>query len=890
MEQDPRAIPWHGLPVTAVTARLAVDAGLGLTGVETIRRLERYGPNSVDTRRGPGPLARLFFQLRQPLVAILLGSGIMAALIGQPVDAGVITGVVVVNVLMGFFQEAKAVSALAALKRTLAPSATVLRDGVWSRIEARELVPGDVVALEAGDKVPADVRLIAASALRLDESALTGESVPVDKTVSPVPAATVLAERACLAFATTVVVHGRGRGIVIGTGQAAEIGHIASLTATAQPLATPLTRTIEHFSRTLLFGILLLAGLALAIGTWRGQAPADVFMTAVALAVGAIPEGLPAAVTVILAMGVTRMARRRAIIRHLPAVETLGAATVICTDKTGTLTENRMTVVEVFTAGRLWQRGPQGFVPADSLAPSPPDQDALRACLRAGLLCNDAVETQPPAATEQTAGTPLWAGDPTETALLQAAREIGLVRADEENRLPRLDEAPFASEHRFMATLHDAGPSAPRRLLFKGSVEAALTRCPGGCRETFQTAAEAMGRRGLRVLTLAERELPAGTMRLAPEALTDGLTLLGLVGLLDPPRPEAAAAVTACRRAGILVKMITGDQPSTAAAIGRQVGLGDGDPAGVVTGLALEATTDAELPQIAVATAIFARVSPEQKLRLVRALTSLGLVTAMTGDGINDAPALRQADIGVAMGARGSEAAREAADMVLADDNFATLAAAVEEGRAVRDNLTKYIVWTLPANLGEGLVILAALLANVPLPISPVQILWINMTTAGSLGLMLAFEPREPGLMDRPPLNAHQPILNGALIRRVILVGLILLASSFGLFFRELAMGSSLEVARTVAVNVFVATLALYLLNCRALTRPALRLPLWGNPAILAGMAGALGLQALFTYAPFMQELFGAAAIPATSWLWIAGTAIAGFCLVELEKRLFVHP
>ncbi|MHC1712180.1 MAG: HAD-IC family P-type ATPase [Solidesulfovibrio sp.] len=892
--------PWHGISAEEALARLGGDDRRGLSTAEADRRRREFGENRLTTRRGPGPLRRFLLQFHQPLLYILLAAGAGAAMLGETVDASVIFGVVLVNAVAGYIQEAKALSALSALARSMVAEAKVLRDGAWRAVPAEELVPGDVVRLRSGDKVPADLRLSFTQSLRLDESMLTGESAPVDKSPAPVAEDAPLAEQTCLVFAATVVTSGQGHGVVAATGDTAAIGRIATLTAEADDLETPLTQNIAKFSRVVLYGILALAGLTVAVGLGRGQTLASMFMAAVALAVGAIPEGLPAAVTVILAIGVSRMAARRAVIRRLPAVETLGSTTVICTDKTGTLTQNRMTVTEIYAGGVSWSVAETDFTPTASSiphipnipdAPNDPDgpgdertvREALFETLRAGVLCNDAT----PAGSETE-----FAGDPTETALLTAARKAGLRQEEEGKRLPRLADVPFESERMYMATLHENGPSGPRLLYFKGSTETVLARCRDALgfpldADRIGRTVEAMGRRGLRVLALARKTLPKTAQTIAPGDLEGGLTFLGLVGMIDPPRPEAVAAVAVCRRAGIMVKMITGDHAATATAVGAALDLAGGGEIATLNGREIETLPDAALPRLAENTQVFARVSPEQKLRLVKALQSLGHVTAMTGDGVNDAPALRQADIGVAMGQGGAEAAKEAADMVLTDDNFATIEAAVEEGRGVFDNLTKCIVWTLPTNVGEGLIVLAAVLSGTELPISPVQILWINMTTAGSLGLLLAFEPKEPGVMARAPRDPRRPILGAALARRVLLVGAALLAAAFGIFEWELAADASREAARTAAVNVFVAAEAFYLLNCRSLTRPALSMRLGDNPFVLWGMAGAIGLQLLFTYAPFMHSLFGSAAIGPMVWLRVVGAAAAVFLLVEAEKRFF---
>ncbi|MEA5088520.1 HAD-IC family P-type ATPase [Solidesulfovibrio sp.] len=874
----------HALPADAVLAALDVDPGAGLDRDAVAARRRRFGENALRAPGGPGPLRRLAGQFLQPLVLLLLAAAAASFFLGHLLDGGVICAVVAVNAALGYAQEAKAVTALAALSRTMVATAETLREGAFTVIPAAELVPGDIVRLRAGDRVPADMRLLAAKSLRIDESALTGESVPADKVAAPVAADAPLAERACLAFAATAVAHGAGSGVVVATGHDAEIGRIADLTAGADALATPLTRAIARFSTVLLAAILALAGVCFAVGVWRGEPAQAMFMAAVALAVGAIPEGLPAAVTVILAIGVSRMAARKAVIRHLPAVETLGSTTVVCSDKTGTLTVNRMTATEALAGGALWRLTDGAFAPDAPASGDGPAREALEALLAGATLCNAAVLTD-------TADG--FAGDPTEAALLAAARAAGLDPERVRAAHPRLAEEPFDAARMCMSTLH-ARPDGPGRVLcVKGATEAVLALCGENGREPafaadVRRAAEAMAGRGLRVLAVARRELPPEVAAIEDALRRGGLAFLGLAALLDPPRPEAVPAVAACRRAGVMVKMITGDHKATAAAIAAQLGLGEaGAPIAAATGADIDAAPEADLPGLAARTQVFARVAPEQKLRLVRALQSLGHVVAMTGDGVNDAPALRQADIGVAMGRGGTEAAKEAADMVLTDDNFATIAAAVEEGRGVFDNLVKFLVWTLPTNLGEGLVVLCAVLFGLPLPMSPGQILWINMTTAGSLGLMLAFEPREPGIMERPPRDPRRPILGWALARRVTLMGLLLLAASFGLYEWELAAGGSEAQARTVAVNVFVAMGAAYLLSCRSLSRPALSLPLSGNPYVLWGMAGAMLLQLAFTYAPPLRDVFGAAAIGAASWLRVGGAAVAGFCVMEAEKALY---
>jgi Ca2+-transporting ATPase len=886
--------PWHHLPGEEAAARLEVHPATGLDPAAVERRRARFGPNQVTMRRGRGPLMRFLLQFNQALIYILLAAGAITAALGEWVDAGVIFGVVLVNAIVGFLQESRAVRAIEALARTMITEATVLRGGHKARVSSVALVPGDIVLLQSGDKVPADLRLLQARDLQVDESALTGESLPVHKAPDVLPPETSLADRRSLAYSATLVTYGAATGVVVATGDATEIGRISRLVSTAEELATPLTRKIAAFSRVLLYVILGLAAFTFLVGLLRGQGAVQMLMASVALAVGAIPEGLPAAMTIVLAIGVARMARRRAIIRRLPAVETLGGVTVICSDKTGTLTENQMTVTEIVAGDAHYDVSGAGYAPhgritrsGEPVAAAP--GTALAECLAAGLLCNDSMLV---------ADGERWAvqGDPTEGALLAAARKGGFSPSGA--WLPRIDAIPFESAHQYMATLHDAGPGQPRVIYMKGSAESVLMRCSAALdaagrpcpldRERQQAEVAALAERGLRVLAFARGERPPSSDRLSHEDVAAGMTFLGLQGMLDPPRTEAVLAVRRCQEAGIAVKMITGDHALTAATIARQMGLGPAHgPSLAVTGQAMAGASDEELREIAARASVFARVTPEQKLRLVKALQARGHVVAMTGDGVNDAPALKQADVGVAMGRGGTDVAKEAADMVLTDDSFASIEAAVEEGRAVFDNLTKFIVWTLPTNIGEGLVILAAILAGAVLPILPVQILWINMTTAVLLGLMLVFEPREPGIMARPPRDPRAPILTRTLIGRIGLVGLMMLLGAFGLFeWAEEVAGASHAEAHTVAVNVFVLIEIAYLFNCRTLSGSMLKVGLFSNPWAWLGAGAMLALQLLFTYLPAMNRLFHSAPVRAEAWIGIAAMALCSYGLVGLEKWL----
>ncbi|MGY1712422.1 HAD-IC family P-type ATPase [Geodermatophilus sp. SYSU D00758] len=886
----------HELPAHEVLLLLETSPERGLSGAEAARRRAAVGPNTLPRVDQRGPVLRFLLQFHHPLVYVLLAAAAATLALGDVVDAGVILAVVLLNAGIGFVQESRAERALDALMAMVRAEATVVRDGRWSRVPSDELVPGDVVVVEAGDKVPADLRLVTVRELQVDESALTGESLAVAKSPVELPAATTLGDRANMAWSGSLVTRGRGRGVVVATGGDTEMGRIHRLVGEARALETPLTSKIGRFSRVLTVVVLGLAGLTFALGTVRGEPPADMLTAAVALAVGAIPEGLPAVVTITLAIGVARMARRRAIIRRLPAVETLGSTTVVCTDKTGTLTANAMTVTAVVAGGRAYAVTGSGYAAEGRVLlggePADPATDAaLRECLVAGALCNDSRLTD-------RAGTRQVVGDPTEAALLVSAEKAGLDPAAQRAVLPRVDAIPFDSDRRWMATLHADGDGRVVAYV-KGAVERLLDMAVDELRADGSTApvdADAVHRvtgelsgQALRVLATGRVELPAGTTGLPEELLAGRVTLLGVQGMLDPPRPAALTAVAACREAGIQVKMITGDHAGTARAIAGQFGLGDGGAGGevpVVTGAELAGLPADELPEVARRTAVFARVDPEQKLRLVETLQAQGHVVAMTGDGVNDAPALRRADIGVAMGRGGTEVAKEAADMVLTDDDFATVEAAVEEGRGVFDNLRKFIAFILPTSFGQGLVILVAVALAATLPVLPVQVLWVNMTTAVALGIVLAFEPLEEGIMRRPPVPPSRPLLTRELAGRIVLVSALMVVGAFGLFEWALARGEPLPVARTVAVNVFVVVQVAYLLTCRSLERSVLAVGLLTNRWLLAGVTAMLALQLLFTYAPWMNTLFDSAPVDPVWWLWVTGVGVVVYAVVEAEKAL----
>jgi cation-transporting ATPase F len=890
---------WHHCPAEEVTTLLNTNADKGLSAFEARHRFERLGPNMVSAKKQKGPWQRFLLQFHQPLVYILLAAGFTTLLLGEWVDSFVIFGVVIVNAVIGFIQESKAEHAIESLKQMMTTQANVLRDGKWFSVDSVNLVVGDIIQLQSGDKVPADVRLLKSRDLQVDESALTGESVPVAKKQEVMDPETILADRRNMAYAGTLVTYGQAQAVIVATGDKTETGRISELIATAADLSTPLTKKIASFSKVLLIAILFLAALTFGVGLWRGEGAIYMFMAAVALAVGAIPEGLPAAVTITLAIGVNRMAKKKAIIRKLPAVETLGSTTVICSDKTGTLTENQMTVRKIFAGDAFYDVEGNGYAPVGNiLFNSAPLGGTLPAALSetltAGLLCNDSRLVQ---------ADNLWRieGDPTEGALITVAGKAGLIPSAVNNTMPRIDAVPFESERQFMATLHRTAEG--RKIIYlKGAMERVLDACQdvwtrdGGSavldKEEIVAKADIMASEGLRVLALARKA--ANKEHLELEDCLSGLTFVGLQGMIDPPRTEAIAAVGVCRRAGINVKMITGDHAGTATEIARQLGIGQeenrsgGKPL-TMTGKQIEGLTDEELIAATDNTSVFARVAPEQKLRLVEALQSRNHVVAMTGDGVNDAPALKQANIGIAMGITGTDVAKEAADMVLTDDNFASITAAVEEGRRIFDNLIKFITWTLPTNGGEGLVILAAILSGVTLPILPVQILWINMTTAVLLGLMLAFEPGETDTMNYPPRRPDSPILSGMIITRILLVTLLMLGTVFSVFVWQKANGYPLEEARTVAVNLFVMIELTYLYNCRSLTKSMFKIGIFSNPWVLFGSGVTIVLQLLYTYAPFMNKIFHSAPISGRDWLMIIAASVAVYAAIGLEKWLRLH-
>ncbi|MDO8989236.1 MAG: cation-transporting P-type ATPase [Sideroxyarcus sp.] len=879
---------WHELAADAALAAQQSSAE-GLSNEEAARRLAEHGPNRLTPTHKRGPLMRFLLQFHNLLIYVLLAAAGVTALLQHWVDTAVIVGVVAINAFIGFIQEGKAEQAMEAIRRMLSPEATVLRGGKRIVVAAEALVPGDIVLLQSGDKVPADLRLLGVKNLRIEEAALTGESSAVEKNPAAVSAQAELGDRFCMAYSSTLVVHGQGSGVVVATADDTEIGRISAMLEEVQAMTTPLLRQMETFGRWLTGAIMALAVLTFLFG-WlvHSFSLGDMFLAAVSMAVAAIPEGLPAVLTITLALGVQRMAGRNAIVRRLPAVESLGSVTVICTDKTGTLTRNEMTVQRVITAAETFDVSGSGYAPHGGFSIDGKETDiagyphALD-LLRAALLCNDAQ-------LHEIEGQWQIAGDPTEGALIPLALKAGMDTRFEHGELPRTDLIPFESEHRYMATLHH-DHTGHAFVFVKGAVEQVLAMChkQRGAGEDaaldlphWHAQMAATGALGQRVLALAMKAVDNSQRELKFADMDGGFTLLGMVGISDPPREEAIAAVRDCRAAGIRVKMITGDHADTARAIAVQLGIGDGL---ALTGAELDALDDEGLRRAVHDVDVFARASPENKLRLVKALQANGEIVAMTGDGVNDAPALKRADIGVAMGMKGTEVAKEAAGMVLADDNFATIAHAVQEGRTVYDNIRKAIVFIMPTNGGEAGIVLIAILFGMALPLTPVQILWVNMVTAVTLALALSFEKAEPDVMKRKPRAASEPMLSGFMIWRISFVSALLALGVVALFLWEIARGDSLATARTVAVNALVMGEIAYLFNCRFLLAPVRN---WrdfgGNPYVLLSIAVLVVIQLAFTYLPFMQKLFGVVALDAAAWGLIAGFGVLLFLAIELEK------
>jgi Ca2+-transporting ATPase len=877
---------WHRMEVSEVLDELGTDPARGLSEEEAERRLAERGPNELRASRRISPGSILLAQFANVLILLLLAAVALSAFLGDLLDAAVIAVIAVLAVVLGFVQELRAERAIEALRKMAAPTATVVRDGEEREVPARAVVPGDLLLVRAGDLVPADARLIESVSLQTEEAALTGESAPVDKTSAPLPEERELGDRTNMIWAGTAATYGRGRAVVAATGMETELGRIARLLETVEEERTPLQRNLDRVGRALALGGLAVVVLIVALGMLRGQPFVEMLVFGIALAVAVVPEALPAVVTISLALGVQRMARRHVLVRRLPAVETLGSVSVIGSDKTGTLTKDEMTVRRLYAAGRAYEVTGAGYAPEGAIlldgretAPAEP----LSELLRAAVLASDAhlVRAQDDGAA--------WRiqGDPTEGALVVAAAKLGLDKRALDERYPRVGEIPFTSESKRMTTLHDTPEGV---IAFtKGAPEVILPGCAWRRGESGDEPLDEAGRQAI----LAEaRSLAADALRVlalarkrgaGPADAESGLTFLGLAGMIDPPRPEAKEAIRTCERAGIEVRMITGDHPLTAQAIARELGVLRGGR--VVTGQELEDLDDDALAREAGTIEVYARVSPAHKLRIVTALQQRGHSVAMTGDGVNDAPALKKADIGIAMGLTGTDVTKEAADMTLTDDNFASIVAAVEEGRGVFDNIKKYLMFLLSSNIGEIGLMAGAALAGLPLPLSAVQILYVNLATDGLPALALSVDPPDPGSMDRPPRDPRRGVFTRPVVSLMLIGGIWSTLVNLGLFAWAVRSGRGASEARTMTFVLLVLIELYKAYLFRSDRHSVLRRP-FANRWLNLAVAWELTLLAFVVYLPALQELFGTQALPFADWLRVNLLAATIVPVLELAKGM----
>jgi Ca2+-transporting ATPase len=895
---------WHAADYDKVLETIK-SSEKGLTSEEAKTRLKKFGANRIKRKRSNGPLKILFAQINNPLIWVLVGASGLAILLGKITDGLVVLSVVVINTIIGFLQEFKAGKAIEALSEMVPQNATVIRDGKNSIVPVPDLVPGDIVLLASGDRVPADMRIIKQKNLQIEEATLTGESLPVSKTALPVDPEAALGDQRSMVFGGTLVTTGTATAVVIGTGAYTELGRISDMLEETIDLETPLGQKLALVGNYLTIGIIVVTLIILVIGTFRATeqgipiilALKEALVFGIAIAVGAIPEGLPAVVTIALAIGVQRMAKRNAIIRKLPAVETLGGTTVICSDKTGTLTRNEMTVTELWTPDISVYVTGSGYNPEGGFRKNKQEIDKsdknIQSLLSNGVLCSD---------SELNLSGNNWeiTGDPTEGALVVAAVKAGINYRELRNEFFRIDVSPFESEKQFMATLNTNG--LEHKIILKGAPEVIISLCDDDGKSVINhqritAEIERMGNNGMRVLAVAQKNARKNLTKLDQENLQSGFTLVGLIGMIDPPRIEAIEAIKACHSAGIVVKMITGDHKTTARSIAIELGLSvKGD---VVTGSELSKMDDSTLLKVLRKTNIFARVAPEHKLRLVKALQSDGHIVAMTGDGVNDAPSLKQANIGVAMGITGTSVSKESADIILADDNFSSISAAVEEGRRVYDNLVKSLAFLLPTNLSLAFILMYAIMffplniitKEFLLPMLPVQLLWINLVAAVALALPLAFEATEPDIMHRPPRKSNS-LFSRFVVFRIVFVSVLMTAGTILLFnweySKSLAEGISasdaLPRAQTIAVTFVIMFQIFYLLNCRSLRETILKIGFFSNKTIFVGIGVVLVFQAAFIYNPFMQNVFGTVALNLHEVVLSIVTGFIIFPLIGLEK------
>jgi len=875
---------WHQITTDEVLSTLKSDKDCGLSKAEADRRLAEHGPNELEAARRSSPWSMLGDQFKNILIIILLIAIVLSALLGHTVEAIAITVIMLFAVLLSFVQEYRAERAIEALRKMAAPTATVIRNGAEEDIPARDLVPGDIILIKAGDRISADNRLIEAINLQVEEAPLTGESVPVEKQTAALEgSALAIGDRKSMAYAGTVVTYGRGRGIVVATGMQTEFGKIAKLLQSVETGKTPLQQNLDKVGHLLARAAIVVVLLIVALGFLRGQPLLEMLIFGIALAVAVVPEALPAVVTISLAIGVQRMVKRNALIRRLPAVETLGCTSVICSDKTGTLTKDEMTVRKVFVAGKMLEVSGAGYEPHGEFSQNGSLVDpfpGLMTLLKAGVLSSDAH-------LSRDGDNSQWyiKGDPTEGALVVAAAKVNLHKTELDNQFPRVNEIPFTSERKRMTTLHESPQG--KVAYSKGAPEVILNSCTGQLTERGQTplniseketillSARQLASEGLRVLAVAQKA--DATLEIAEKEMT----FLGLVGMIDPPRLEAKGAVQVCKEAGIKPVMITGDHPLTAEVIARELGiLNNGS---VVTGVTLEEMDDSDLENTVESVDVYARVSPAHKLRVVTALQKKGHFVAMTGDGVNDAPALKKADIGIAMGITGTDVTKEAAAMTLTDDNFASIVAAVEEGRGVFDNIKKYLMFLLSSNIGEICLMAAATLLGLPLPLSAVQILYVNLATDGLPALALAVDPREADLMRRKPRNPRTGIFTRPVITLMLSGGLWSAGVNIGLFTWALNSGRSIEEAMAMTFVSLVLIQFFKAYNFRSDRNSVLNRPFankWLNLAIL----WELGLLALVVYLPFIQTPFGTFSLPLSDLVIVVALAFTVSPVLEVVK------